>query len=216
VTEYTVSATLVHEVDDKQDLVYFVNKTLQDLETQYQMVEKIALSLVTMTRRLRTYFQNHQIVVKTDYPIQNILQQPDLAGRMSVWAVELSEFNIQYELYGHIKAQCLNNFVGDLQATQEGDWWTLYMDESSKPKGARADIVLEGPNHIFIEKSLHFAFKTSNNQAEYEAILVGLTPVREVGTCRVVYRTNSKLTMGHLNNEYQIKDSMLLQYYHLA
>ena len=31
--------------------------------------------------------------------------------------------------------------------------------------------MIEGPNNILIEKSLHFAFKTSNNQAEYEAIL---------------------------------------------
>jgi len=33
------------------------------------MVEKLALSLVNVARRLRPYFQNHQIVVKTNYPI---------------------------------------------------------------------------------------------------------------------------------------------------
>jgi len=34
-----------------------------------------------------------------------------------------------------------------------------------------ANIVLKGPKQIFVEKSLHFAFKTSNKQEEYEAIL---------------------------------------------
>ncbi|WVZ03696.1 hypothetical protein V8G54_024502 [Vigna mungo] len=34
--------------------------------------------------------------------------------------------------------------------------------------------VLEGPNNVLIEKSLHFNFKTSNNQVEYESIIVGL------------------------------------------
>jgi len=48
----------------------------------------------------------------------------------------------------------------------------LYVDGSFNQKGTVADIVLEGPNDILIEKSLHFAFKTSNNQAEYEAIIV--------------------------------------------
>ena len=84
-----------------------------------------------------------------------------------------------------------------------------------KSKGAGAGIVLEGPNDILIEKSLHFAFKTSNNQAEYEAILVSLSLAREVGVKSLTCKTDSKLTVGHLNDEFQIKDRTLLQYYHL-
>jgi len=82
-TDHTVSATLVQEIKGTQHPVYFVSRTLQDPETRYQMVEKLALSLVHAARRLRPYFQNHNIIVKTDYPIQKILQKPDLAGRMS-------------------------------------------------------------------------------------------------------------------------------------
>ena len=76
--------------------------------------------------------------------------------------------------------------------------------------------MLEGPNDILIEKSLHFAFKTSNNQAEYEAILVGLSLTREVGVKTLTCKTDFKLTVGHLNDEFQIKDPILLQYYHLV
>jgi len=189
---------------------------LQDPETRYQMVEKLALSLVHAARRLRPYFQNHDITVKTDYPIQKILQKPDLAGRMSSWVVELSEFNIRYEPHDPIKGQCLLDFVNDLQHTPTEDQWTLHVDGSSNPKGAGAGIVLEGPNEILIEKSLHFTFKTSNNQAEYEAILVDLSLAREVGVKTLTCRTDSKLTVGHLNDEFQIKDRTLLQYYHLV
>jgi len=135
---------------------------------------------------------------------------------MSSWAVELSEFNIRYEPYGPIKAQCLLGFVNDLQQTPTEDQWTLYVDGSSNPKGAGADIVLEGPNDILIVKSLHFAFKTSNNKAEYEAILASLSLAREVGVKSLTCNTNSKLTVGHLNDEFQIKDPTLLQYYHLV
>ena len=150
------------------------------------MVEKLALSLVHAARRLRPYFQNHNIIVKTDYLIQKILQKPDLAGRMSSWVVELSEYNIRYEPHGPIKAQCLLDFVNDLQRTPEEDQLTLYVNGSSNPKGAGAIIVLEGPNDILIKKSLHFAFKTSNNQAKYEAILAGLSLAREVGVKSVM------------------------------
>jgi len=103
---------------------------------------------------------------------------------MSSWVVKLSKFNICYEPHGPIKAQCLLDFVHDLQQTPEEDQWTLYVDGSLNPKGAGADIVLEGPNDILIEKFLHFAFKTSNNQAEYEAILAGLSLAHEVVSSR--------------------------------
>jgi len=128
----------------------------------------------------------------------------------------LSEFNIRYEPHGPIKAQCLLDFVNDLQHTPTKDQWMLHVDGSSNPKGVGANIVLEGPNDILIEKSLHFSFKTSNNQAEYEAILAGLSLAREVGVKTLMCKTDSKLTVGHLNDEFQIKDPILLQYYHLV
>jgi len=149
-TDHTVSVGLVQDVGGTQHLVYFVSRTLQDPETRYQMVEKLALSLLHAACRLHPYFQNHNITVKTDYPIQKILQKPNLAGRMSSWTVELSEFNIRYEPHGPIKAQCLLDFVNDLQQTPTEDQWTLHVDGSSNPKGAGVGIVLEGPNDILI------------------------------------------------------------------
>jgi len=125
---------------------------------------------------------------------------------MSSWAVESSKFNICYEPHGPIKAQCLLDFINDLQQTPTEDQWTLYVDGSSNPKGESVGIVLEGPNDVLIEKSLHFAFKTSNNQAEYEAILVGLSLTHEVGVKLLTCKTDSKLTIGYLNDEFQIKD----------
>ena len=112
--------------------------------------------------------------------------------------------------------QCLLDFVNDLQQTPIEDQWTLHVDGSSNPKGADAGIVLEGPNDILIKKNFHFAFKKSNNQAEYEAILAGISLAREVGVKRLTCKTDSKLTVGHLNDEFQIKDPILLQYYHLV
>ena len=90
----------------------------------------------------------------------------------------------------------------------------MHVDGSSNPQGAGAGIVLEGPGDILVEQSLCFNFKTSNNQAEYEAIIAGLNLVRDVGARKLICKTDSKLTVGHLNDDYQVKDAMLLQYYH--
>jgi len=200
-TDHTVNAALVKDVGGTQHPVYFVSRTLQDLETKYQMVEKLPLSLVHAARRLLPYFQNHSIIVKLTTQFRRYC-------RNQTWQDECHP--------GPIKAQCLLDFVNDLQQTPTEDQWTLYVDGSSNPKGAGAGIVLEGPNDILIEKSLHFAFKTSNNQAEFKAILTGLSLAREVSVKSLTCKTDSKLTTGHLNDELQIKDPTLLQYYHLV
>jgi len=79
-----------------------VSRTLQDAERRYQTIEKVTLALVHIARRMRAYFQNHLIVVKTDYPIRKVLTKPDLAGQMIGWSVELSEFGITSEPRGPI------------------------------------------------------------------------------------------------------------------
>jgi len=110
-SEEVISAALVQEVDHEEHPVYFVSRTLHAAETRYQMIEKVALALVLTARRMRPYFQNHEIRVRTNYPIYKIFSKPDLAGRMIGWSVELSEFDIKYEPRGAIKSQCLADFA---------------------------------------------------------------------------------------------------------
>jgi len=62
-------------------------------------------------RRMRPYFQNHSIVVRTDFPVVKILSKPDLAGQMIGWSVEIFEYGIRYELRGSIKSQHLIDFL---------------------------------------------------------------------------------------------------------
>ena len=78
------------------------------------MIEKVALALVLTARQMRPYFQNHSITIRTNYPIFKILSKPDLAGQIIWWSVELSEFDIRYELRGTIKSQCLTDFSVEL------------------------------------------------------------------------------------------------------
>jgi len=152
-TEDAVSVAIVQERQREQYPIYFVSRTLQDAETRYQTVGKMALSLLITARRLRPYFQNHRIIVRTDHLVHKILRKPDLAGRMAAWAVELSEYEIQYEPRGPIKAQCLADFAVELQheADSATIWWTLHIDGSSNIRGGGAGIVLEGPNEIVLE-----------------------------------------------------------------
>ena len=80
VSNEVISSVLVQEIEAEERPVYFVSRVLHGAEIRYQMVEKVALALVITARRIRMYFQNHRVIVKTNYPIMKILTKPDLAG----------------------------------------------------------------------------------------------------------------------------------------
>jgi hypothetical protein len=136
-----------------------------------------------MERKLRQCFQSHKVVMKTDYPIKNVLNKPDLVGRIVAWSVELSEFDVTFSPRGTIKSQILADFLLELIAPAEESKeqpWTLSVDGASNIRGSGAGVVLEGPDRVLIEQSLRFAFKASNNQAKYEGLLTRMKLAKEM------------------------------------
>ncbi|XP_020237881.1 uncharacterized protein LOC109817097 [Cajanus cajan] len=91
----------------------------------------------------------------------------------------------------------------------------MHVDGSSNAQGSGAGIILASPSGITVEQSLRFGFRASNNQAEYEALLAGMWLATEMGVKRIVCWTDSKIVAEQVNNNFQVKDSNLLQYYHL-
>ena len=77
-------------------------------------MEKLALAVVTAARKLRPYFQSHSIIVMTSQPLRTILHSPSQSGRLAKWAIELSEYDIEYRPRAAAKAQVLADFVIEL------------------------------------------------------------------------------------------------------
>ncbi|XP_058783680.1 uncharacterized protein LOC131658400 [Vicia villosa] len=217
VSNEAVSAALIREVEDGQKPVYFTSKALQGPEVRYQQIEKIALALVTVVRRLRYYFLAHTIVIRTDQPIKQLLSRPDMAGRMLRWSLELSEFDIQYESRRALKAQALADFIAEMTSIANPpalaeNKWTIYVDGASSSSGSGAGIILENDEGLIIEVSLVLSFNTSNNQAEYEALLAGLRLVEDVGALEVKIYTDSQLVASQISGDYQAKNDVLAEY----
>ena len=59
-------------------------------------MEKLAFTLIIVARKLKLYFQAHTIIVLMDKSLRRAISSPEAAGQMALWAVELSEFDIQY------------------------------------------------------------------------------------------------------------------------
>ena len=69
VTNHAVSLVLIRVDSRVQRLVYYVSKSLQDVETRYSHVEKAILALICATRKLTHYFQAYMVVVLTQLPL---------------------------------------------------------------------------------------------------------------------------------------------------
>ena len=87
---------MIREEEKVQKPVYYASRALCGAEETYPPMEKLAFVLVTAARKLKPYFQAHTIVVLTDRTLQRPMSNPDVAGRLALWAIELSEFDIQY------------------------------------------------------------------------------------------------------------------------
>ncbi|KAL0433496.1 UNVERIFIED_CONTAM: Transposon Tf2-12 polyprotein [Sesamum latifolium] len=176
VSKSAISAVLVRQEGREHQPVYYVSKVLQGAETRYFQIEKLALTLVVVARKLRPYFQSNQVVVLTNHHLRQVLANPELFGRMVKWAVELSEFGIEFRPRPAIKAQVLADFVVELASDEAGisiPTWSLYIDGSSTSIGSRAGVVLESPQGDKFEYAIKLEYPSSNNEVEYEAFLAG-------------------------------------------
>ena len=73
VSEHAVSGVFVRNEWTTQTPIYYVSKALQDVETIYFEIEKLALALVVAARKLRPYFQLHVILVPPSHPLRQVL-----------------------------------------------------------------------------------------------------------------------------------------------
>jgi hypothetical protein len=72
-----------------QKPMYFVSTLLRDARERYTMQQKLLYTLLITSRKLCQYFQGHPIKVVTDRPLETILRNPNVTGRVAEWAMEL-------------------------------------------------------------------------------------------------------------------------------
>ena len=218
----TLSAVLVKEFEAQQHPVYYVSTRLNDAETRYSLIEKLVLSLVLACTKLKHYFEDHLISVQTNYPIKAILRKQDLSGRMSKWAIILSTYKIEYVPRTAIKSQALANFVADFspdleeKATYEvnllteqtrSGTWTIYTDGASNARGIGLGLVLKSPQGNNIVHTVSCEFSSTNNEAEYEALIAGLELCLDMGARHVHAKVDSQLIVNQINGSFFAKDS---------
>nr|XP_017227761.1 PREDICTED: uncharacterized protein LOC108203368 [Daucus carota subsp. sativus] len=230
VSEQALSAVLVREELKIQKPVYYVSKVLHGAELNYSVIEKFALAMITASRKLRPYFQSHKIEVLTDQPLRNVIYSPKASGRLIKWAIELGEFDIRYKPRTAIKAQALADFLvectinnkevggqedkGEEPTKEEKpkEYWLLFFDWASKTKGSGAGLVLQSPDGFTVEYAIKLDFPTTNNEAEYEALIAGLGLARTLRVKNLKVCGDSKLVVFQVNDEFEAREDTMLRY----
>jgi hypothetical protein len=174
--------------------IYYINEVLSETKTRYPQIQKLLYAVVLARRKLRHYFEAHPVTVVSSFPLGEIIQNPDAAGRIAKWSVELMGETLAYAPRKAIKAQILADFIAEWTDTQlpplqiQAECWTLYFDGSVVKTGAGAGLLFVSPLGEHVRYAVRLHFPASNNMAEYEALLYGLRIAIETGIKRLDVR----------------------------
>ena len=99
-------------------------------------MEKLAFALVMAAHKLKPYFQAYMVIVLIDKPLRQAMSNLEAVGRMTLWVIELSEFNVKYRPRTAIKGQVVVDFIVEFinvesQGAEEYPQWSIHTDGSS-------------------------------------------------------------------------------------
>ncbi|XP_075654873.1 uncharacterized protein LOC142625050 [Castanea sativa] len=214
---HAVSLVLIRDDGGVQRPVCYGSKSLNKAKVRYLPLEKAILAVVYATRKLPHYFQSYTVVVLTHLPLKSVLRSVDCSERVVKWGTIMGAFDIKYMPRTSVKGWVLANLVAEfaepsLEESTKGlhmDGKSIstisckelpmrkaYVDGAAIQRGSGVDLVLVSPKGIIFEKSLRLGFLTTNNEAEYEAVLVGMDMVQKMGGKSVQMYSDSQLVVG--------------------
>ncbi|XP_074337359.1 uncharacterized protein LOC141674550 [Apium graveolens] len=177
--------------------------------------------------KLHHYFESHRICVKTNYPMKTVLSKPELTGRLAKWSIRLSMYDITYEPRTAIKSQSLADFVADFspnllsKADEELRHlisktgikpWLLYTGKALNQNGTGLGLVLKSSQGDIMVYSICCEFKATNNESEYEALIIGLTTAIDLKITNISVNYDSLLIVNHVKGSYEAKDEKMASY----
>ena len=145
------------------------------------------------------------------------MSNPETAGRLALWAIELSEFDIWYRPRTAIKGQVVADFIAEFihdedKGAEESPLWSIYTDGSSNKLTGGAGIVLLSPEGDVIECMVRLDFPATNNESEYEALIAGLDLAKAAGAAKVVIHCDSQVITNQVNGDYECKGERMKRY----
>ncbi|KAJ1378778.1 Ribonuclease H-like superfamily [Sesbania bispinosa] len=153
VSQHAINGLITQEIEGKERPVSYLSRVMKDTEARYTMQEKYCLGVVYAAQKYRHYFQAHTIhIVSKSEGIKLMLNNSSVTGRLSKWALLISEYNIQLvqpkklgcQAVTNMMALCLNQSHEETCQEVKGgmpevneccvkdqEWWTMKFDGKS-------------------------------------------------------------------------------------
>ncbi|GMP93460.1 hypothetical protein CsSME_00043281 [Camellia sinensis var. sinensis] len=230
-TPKSIGALLVQDVDGVERPVYYISRKIRGAEVRYTPVERHCLALVFTAQKLRHYFLAHQIqIVTRSDPIRYLLSKHALTGKVARWLLALGEFEITCVAPKAIKSQALADLLaqfpsgdyepvneelrGEVHAAMasEESFWTLSFDGAAAGGKGGTGIVLTSKSGEKLYLSYKLDFHCSNNEAEYEALILGLIATEKHSIKKIRIRGDSKLIVKQVSGQFVLKEPALATY----
>ncbi|XP_065625346.1 uncharacterized protein LOC136065732 [Quercus suber] len=111
------------------------------------------------------------------------------------------------------EVQSLNGKIAVLnRGAEESPQWSIHVDGSSNRQVGGAGVILQSPEGDTVECMVRLEFPTTNNEAEYEALIAGLDLVKAAGAEKVIIYCDSQVIVNQISGEYECKGERMKKY----
>ena len=90
--------------------------------------------------------------------------------------------------------------------------WTVQTNGSAMKKVGEIGVVLISPEGETLKNAVRLQFSATNNEAEYEALLTGLSLAKALGAKNLIVQADSQLIIGQMKGDYEAKEERVLKY----
>ncbi|KAJ1410174.1 Reverse transcriptase-like [Sesbania bispinosa] len=95
-TQNAINGLMAQEVGGIERPVAYLSRVFKDAEGRYTMQEKLCLGVIYAAQKYRHYFQGHTVhIISKSEGIKLMLNNNSITGRVSKWALLLSEYDLQ-------------------------------------------------------------------------------------------------------------------------
>ena len=98
------------------------------------------------------------------------------------------------------------------KGAEEHRIWSIHMDGSSNQRAGCASVVIQIPDGDKIECMIRLDFPTTNNEAEYEALMVGLDLAKAAGAKNMIMHCDSQVIISQINGNYECRNERMKKY----
>jgi ribonuclease HI len=192
--------------------VYFISEVLSETKIRYPQIQKLLYAVILTRRKLRHYFESHPVTVVSSFPWGRSSSAERRQVGFAKWAVEIMGETISFAPRKAIKSQVLADFVAEWVDTQlptapiQPELWTMYFDVSLMKTGAGAGLLFISPLGKHLRYVLRLHFTTSNNVAEYKALVNRLRIAIELGVRCLDARGDSQLVIDQVMRTSHYRD----------